>query len=240
MHRSTVFRCGRRPADGHRVGHAACDSRPCPPAAGSPPGSFAAFLRITPEQLRALAVPGMTNVATVAGGCRSVEEDEVRRRELLTGVVAAGATAVVGARPAAAAEPVDLEVALLRLPQAEPMPLPRLVGLISAARRDYCATQYTRLGQTLPGLIAAATATRDASTGRAREEADLALARSCRGRAGDEAALRCGLGGRRPCAGGCALQRHPGGRRRGLAAAGDRHAPLGPLHCRGAPRRPRT
>lgn len=139
---------------------------------------FAVVLQIAPERLRALTVPGMTNVATVVGGCRSVEEDAVRRRELLTGVVAAGATAVVGARPAAAAEPVDLEVALFRLQQAEPMPLTRLVGQISAARRDYCATQYARLGQTLPGLIAAATATRDASTGRTLEEADLALARS--------------------------------------------------------------
>ncbi|MYR58323.1 helix-turn-helix domain-containing protein [Streptomyces sp. SID625] len=139
---------------------------------------FAAVLRIAPERLRASALPGMTNVATVAGGCRSVEEDEVRRRELLTGVVAAGATAVVGARPAAAVEPVDLEVALFRLPEAEPVPLPRLVGQVAAARRDYCATQYTRLGQMLPDLIAVATATRDASRGRAREEADLALARS--------------------------------------------------------------
>ncbi|MFD8613020.1 helix-turn-helix domain-containing protein [Streptomyces sp. NPDC059631] len=139
---------------------------------------FAAFLRIAPGQLRASTGPAMTNVATVAGGCRSAEEDEVRRRELLTGVVAAGATAVVGARPAAAADSADLEVALFRLPQVEPMPLPRLAGRISAARRDYCATQYTRLGQNLPGLIAAATATRDVSTGRAREEADLALARS--------------------------------------------------------------
>ncbi|MEU6284909.1 helix-turn-helix transcriptional regulator [Streptomyces sp. NPDC047028] len=138
---------------------------------------FAAFLRITPEQLRASAAPGMTNVATVAEGCRSDEEDEVRRRELLTGVVAAGATAVVDTGPAAAA-PVDLDVALFRLPQAEPMPLPRLVAQIAAARRDYCAAQYARLGHTLSGLIAAATATRDASTGRAREEADLALARS--------------------------------------------------------------
>ncbi|MFJ2170583.1 helix-turn-helix domain-containing protein [Streptomyces griseofuscus] len=139
---------------------------------------LATFLRIAPEQLRALAVPGMANVATVAGGCRSVEEDEVRRRELLTGAVAAGATAVVGARPAAAAEPVDLEVALFRLPQVEPVPLPRLAGQVSAARRDFCATQYTRLRQTLPGLIAAATATRDVSTGQAREEADLVLAPS--------------------------------------------------------------
>ncbi|MEV6738633.1 helix-turn-helix transcriptional regulator [Streptomyces sp. NPDC051104] len=140
---------------------------------------FAAVLRIAPEQLRASAVSGMANVATVAGGCRSVEEDEVRRRNLLTGVVAAGATAVVGAGPAAAAaQPVDLDVALFRLPQAEPVPLPRLVAQIAAARRDFCATQYTRLGQTLPGLIASATATRDAASGRTREQADLALARS--------------------------------------------------------------
>ncbi|MEV6833462.1 helix-turn-helix transcriptional regulator [Streptomyces sp. NPDC051133] len=138
---------------------------------------LAAFLRITPDQLRASAVPGMTNIATVAGGCRSDEEDEVRRRELLTGVVAAGATAVVGAGPATAA-PVDLDVALFRLPQGEPVPLPRLVGQIATARRDYCATQYARLGQVLPALIAAAAATRDVSKGRSRDEANLALARS--------------------------------------------------------------
>ncbi|MGV4984678.1 helix-turn-helix domain-containing protein [Streptomyces sp. NRAIS4] len=140
---------------------------------------FAEFLRITPDQLRASAVPGMTNVATVAGGCRSDQEDAVRRRELLTGAVAAGATAVVGAGPASAADtPVKLEVSLFRLPQAAPVPLPRLVGQVAAARRDYCATQYARLGQVLPALIAAAEATRDASKGRARDEANLALARA--------------------------------------------------------------
>lgn len=140
---------------------------------------FAAFLQIAPQQLCASSVPGMTNVATVAGGCRSDEEDAVRRRELLTGAVAAGATAVVGVGPASAATaPVDLEVSLFRLPQAAPVPLPRLVGQVAAARRDYCATQYTRLGQVLPTLIAAAEATRDVSKGRARDEAHLALARA--------------------------------------------------------------
>ncbi|MEU9478639.1 XRE family transcriptional regulator [Streptomyces sp. NPDC048191] len=58
------------------------------------------------------------------------------------------------------------------------MPLPRLVAQVAAARRDYCATQYTRLGQALPALIAAAEATRDVSKGQARDEANLALARS--------------------------------------------------------------
>ncbi|MEU9478640.1 helix-turn-helix transcriptional regulator [Streptomyces sp. NPDC048191] len=63
---------------------------------------FAVFLRIPPHQLRASAVPSMSNIATVAEGCQPDEEDAVRRRELLTGVVAAGATAFVGAGPAAA------------------------------------------------------------------------------------------------------------------------------------------
>ncbi|MFI2434715.1 XRE family transcriptional regulator [Streptomyces sp. NPDC018693] len=103
----------------------------------------------------------------------------MRRRELLTGVMAAGATAVVGASPASAVTPPDdLELSLFRLPQAAPMPLPRLVGQISAARRDFGATEYTRLGHVLPGLIASAEATRDASAGRAREEASVALARA--------------------------------------------------------------
>ncbi|MDQ1018829.1 helix-turn-helix domain-containing protein [Streptomyces afghaniensis] len=140
---------------------------------------FAAFLEIPFDRLCASAVPDIVNVATVAGGCRSDEEDAVRRRELLTGVVAAGATAVVGAGAASAVTPPDdLELSLFRLPQAAPVPLPRLVSRIAVARRDFCATEYTRLGQALPGLIASAEATRDASAGRAREEASVALARA--------------------------------------------------------------
>ncbi|MFI1767539.1 helix-turn-helix domain-containing protein [Streptomyces sp. NPDC020800] len=140
---------------------------------------FLAFLGIPLDHLRASALSDMVNVATVVRGCRSDEEEAVRRRELLTGVVAAGAAAVVGAGPASAAtEPADLEVSLFRLPQAAPVSLPRLVGQIAAARRDYCATEYTRLGQALPGLIATAEATRDALSGQVRDEAQLALARS--------------------------------------------------------------
>ncbi|MFE6520867.1 helix-turn-helix domain-containing protein [Streptomyces sp. NPDC057794] len=141
---------------------------------------FAAFLDIPSDRLCASAVPDIVNVATVAGGCRSDEEDAVRRRELLTGVAAAGATAVVGAGPASAASPPDdLELSLFRLPQAEPVPLPRLVGRIAVARRDFCATEYSRLGRVLPGLIASAEATRDATpAGRAREEASVAVARA--------------------------------------------------------------
>ncbi|MGW3495525.1 XRE family transcriptional regulator [Streptomyces sp. NPDC001020] len=92
--------------------------------------------------------------------------------------MAAGATAVVGARPASAAPVPDLEESLFRLPQAAPVPLPQLIGQIAAARRDYCATQYTSLGHELPQLIASAEATRDASTGRARDTAHLVVARA--------------------------------------------------------------
>jgi transcriptional regulator with XRE-family HTH domain len=140
---------------------------------------FAALLEIPVDQLRGSAVPDMTVIATVAAGCRSQEEDEVRRRELLTGAVAAGATAVMGAGPASAADaPDDLEVSLFRLPDASPLPMSRLVAQVAAARQAFCATEYDRLGQVLPGLISSAEATRDALAGRAREEANVAVARA--------------------------------------------------------------
>ncbi|WP_413105925.1 XRE family transcriptional regulator [Streptomyces sp. Inha503] len=107
----------------------------------------------------------------------------MRRRELLTGVLAAGTTAVVGAAPAGAASgPFDpaagLEDALFRLPSAAPVPPARLVQQAAAARSDFCAARYTSLGRALPGLLAAASATRDASRGRAREQASMVLARA--------------------------------------------------------------
>ncbi|MFF0714142.1 helix-turn-helix domain-containing protein [Streptomyces bauhiniae] len=138
---------------------------------------FAAFLGVGDDQLRASAVPGMVKVATVAQSYPVDEEDDVRRRNLLTGAMGAGAVAVMGTGSASAA-PLDLEVSLFRLPPAKPVPLPRLVQQIAAARQDYCAVQYNRLAQVLPRLIAAAEATRDASSGRARDEAHLALART--------------------------------------------------------------
>ncbi|MGW2951579.1 helix-turn-helix domain-containing protein [Streptomyces eurythermus] len=140
---------------------------------------FAAFLEIPLDQLRASAVPDTAAIATVAAGCRSQEEDEVRRRELLTGALAAGATAVVGTGPASAADaPDELEVSLFRLPDASPVPMTRLVAQVAAARQAFCATEYDRLRQVLPGLISSAEATRDVLTGRAREEANVAVARA--------------------------------------------------------------
>ncbi|WP_039938808.1 hypothetical protein [Streptomyces himastatinicus] len=107
----------------------------------------------------------------------------MRRRNLLTGALAAGATAVVGVAPAGAASghfdpAAALEDALFRLPSAAPVPLARLAEQAAAARSDFCAARYTSLGRALPGLLAAASATRDASSGRAREQASTALARA--------------------------------------------------------------
>ncbi|MGW7021781.1 XRE family transcriptional regulator [Streptomyces decoyicus] len=107
----------------------------------------------------------------------------MRRRNLLTGALAAGATAAFGASPASAVSGAGdpaacLEDVLFRLPSAAPVPLARLVQEAAGARADFRAARYTVLGRVLPGLLAAALATRDASTGRAREKASIVLART--------------------------------------------------------------
>lgn len=107
----------------------------------------------------------------------------MRRRNLLTGALAAGATAIVGAGTASATAvssgpAAGLEEALFQLPAAEPVPLARLTAQTAAARQTYQAAHYQVLGRALPGLLAAAVATRDAATGRARQQASGVLARA--------------------------------------------------------------
>lgn len=141
---------------------------------------FAAFLGISPDRLALAAVPARASVDTVER--QADEEDAVRRRELLTGALAAGATVALGASPAGATSaPVDptasLEEALFRLPSSAPVPVPRLTQETAKARADFCAARYSTLGRALPGLLAAASATRDAAMGREREMASIALAR---------------------------------------------------------------
>ncbi|MFE1776006.1 helix-turn-helix domain-containing protein [Streptomyces sp. NPDC059008] len=142
---------------------------------------FAAFLGIAPDRLPSAPVPPRRVVDTVERPAD--EEDAVRRRELLTGALAAGATAAFGASPANAASPtVDpaagLEDTLFHLPLASPLRLERLSRQAARARTDFRAARYTALGRALPGLLAAATATRETSAGRAREQAGVVLARS--------------------------------------------------------------
>lgn len=142
---------------------------------------FAAFLSIPPDRLTGTPVPGGVALDTVERPAD--EEDAVRRRNLLTGALAAGATAAFGASPASAVSGAGdpaacLEDVLFRLPSAAPVPLARLVQEAAGARADFRAARYTVLGRVLPGLLAAALATRDASTGRAREKASIVLART--------------------------------------------------------------
>lgn len=139
-------------------------------------------LGIPPERMRGSAVPDGAAVATVTVVGPSDEEDAVRRRKLLTGAIAAGATAVVGSGTASAAtssgDPAaGLEDALFRLPAAEPVALPLLTARTARARKAFRAAHYADLGRTLPGLLATAAATRNAATGHARQQASAVLAR---------------------------------------------------------------
>ncbi|MEU0845637.1 helix-turn-helix transcriptional regulator [Streptomyces sp. NPDC005962] len=141
---------------------------------------FAAVLNLPLDRLTATPVPDGSAVDTVERP--SDEEDAVRRRELLTGVLAAGTTVVAGVAPAGAASgsfdpAAGLEDALFRIPSVAPVPVGRLVQRVAAARADFCAARYSSLGRALPGLLAVASATRDVSSGRAREQAGVGLAR---------------------------------------------------------------
>ncbi|MBC2875483.1 MULTISPECIES: helix-turn-helix domain-containing protein [Streptomyces] len=137
-------------------------------------------LGIPQERLRGGAVPDVLQIATVAVSRPSDEEDAVRRRKLLPGALAAGATAVVGAEtaPATASPGGGLDDALFRLPPAEPMPLPRLAEGAARALAAFRAARYGDLERALPGLLAAAETSRDAASGRAREQVCGVLARS--------------------------------------------------------------
>lgn len=102
----------------------------------------------------------------------------MRRRTLLNGAVAAGAASVVSATPAGAAPGPSLENALFQLPAAGPVPVERLAQATANARADFRSAHYSALGNSLPGLLATASATRDAASGAAREQASAVLARA--------------------------------------------------------------
>ena len=130
------------------------------------------------------AVLGMTaaadtRVAPVAGNRRRGDEeaDAVRRRELLTGALAASTVAIVGAA-VPPGRPSAVEDILFDLPGGEPVPLTTLMSRTAAARGALDAARYDDLSRTLPGLLATAEATRDAAGGRAHREASAVLARA--------------------------------------------------------------
>ncbi|MEV8626023.1 helix-turn-helix transcriptional regulator [Streptomyces sp. NPDC051079] len=140
--------------------------------------TLAKALGIPAEQVRGSAVPEGPVIATVASGHMPDEEDAVRRRNLLTGALAAGATAIVGTGTAHALPPADLEDVLFQLPSAEPASLGDLLARTAATRRAFTSARYNELATSLPGLLAAAEATRNAVDGQTRQKASAVLARA--------------------------------------------------------------
>lgn len=86
----------------------------------------------------------------------------------------------VGASAARASAPavVPLEEALFQLPGAAPVPLDGLARATEQGRAAFRAAAYDDLARRLPVLLSVATATRDAATGRARDRANVLLARA--------------------------------------------------------------
>ncbi|MFE3610473.1 helix-turn-helix domain-containing protein [Streptomyces goshikiensis] len=137
-------------------------------------------LGIAPERVSGFPAAAGQVIATVGSVPMPDEEDAMRRRNLL-GALAAGATAVVAGSGTAAALPAaawDLGDVLFRLPSSGPAPLQVLASGTASAREAFTAARYSDLGNSLPGLLAAAEATRDASAGRARQQANAILARA--------------------------------------------------------------
>jgi len=126
--------------------------------------------------------PARLGVATVATHATHPQEDAVLRRNLLAGAAGAGIALAVGssasAAPRAQVDPAaGLESALFAPAAAAPVSAARLAKGLAAAKADFTAARYAALGEHLPALLAAAEATRDASSGQAREQAQAAVAR---------------------------------------------------------------
>lgn len=126
-------------------------------------------------------VPTAARVAAV----EQEPEDDVRRRELMAGALGLGAGLIAGtSSEAAAAAPAThnpaaaMERALFEPVAGQPTSLKELATGLTTARDLFSGARYSALGRTLPSLIATAEATRDAATGRTRERAQGAVARS--------------------------------------------------------------
>jgi transcriptional regulator with XRE-family HTH domain len=144
---------------------------------------IAETLKMRPEALGVAPDHTRTGTAHRVDGPES-EEDAVRRRSMLAGMMGVGAALAGMPAPASAApvvpagDPVGpLERAMFTPEQLPPMTLPKLGASLSAAHREFTAARYSALGQRLPALLGAAESTRDQVSGRAREQAHGALAR---------------------------------------------------------------
>ncbi|MFE7132762.1 helix-turn-helix domain-containing protein [Streptomyces sp. NPDC057638] len=112
------------------------------------------------------------------------QEDDVRRRSLITGTVTATFLASTTSAQASAPSTTPhtplgpLEQTLFEPVPASPVPPADLAAALIRSRAAFASAHYTALGAALPSLLAAAEATRDhATSGRARDRAHAAVAR---------------------------------------------------------------
>ncbi|WP_327309645.1 helix-turn-helix domain-containing protein (plasmid) [Streptomyces sp. NBC_01298] len=141
---------------------------------------LAHVLHIPPERVSGFPVPAAPVIATVGNVPMPDEEDAMRRRTVLGALAAGASTVAVGTGTAAAgqtASSLSLDDMLFHLPGAEPAPLRVLASGTAGAREAFTAARYNDLANALPALLSAAEATRDASVGRARQQASAVLAR---------------------------------------------------------------
>ncbi|MFD9124663.1 helix-turn-helix domain-containing protein [Kitasatospora sp. NPDC059571] len=145
-------------------------------------------LGVVPVQRRAdtSCSPMTPPAASVADGVMQAQQEApVRRRELLAGMAGTAAAALIPSPAAATPAPAsgnDLTATLERALYA-PDPSGATSATVveqhlAAARGDFTAARYGHLGQTLPELIGAAEAGRDAAAGVARERAHSTVARA--------------------------------------------------------------
>ncbi|MFB7645715.1 helix-turn-helix domain-containing protein [Streptomyces sp. NPDC056084] len=112
-------------------------------------------------------------------------EDDVRRRNMMTGALGLGASLIAGTTSGAAAAgaasynpAAAMERTLFEPVSGTPTTLNVLANGLASARELFSGAHYAALGSALPPLIATAEATRDASIGRVRERAQAAVARA--------------------------------------------------------------
>jgi transcriptional regulator with XRE-family HTH domain len=115
----------------------------------------------------------------VPGVCREDGDDQVRRRQLLTGAAGLAAASAFGLPHTHASNPAHGMEELLygRGPtEVEPAPLSALRAATTRARGLFQDARYDHLSTELPRLIAAATATRDHAAGDERLAVDALVA----------------------------------------------------------------
>jgi len=109
-------------------------------------------------------------------------DDPVRRRELLAGAPGLARAAALGLPSPSrnrAGSRASVEEALYSRATTAPVPVKDLRVAVAAARADFQTARYDRLARSLPGLIATATATRQAARTGEQAVAATLLAEAC-------------------------------------------------------------